>query len=88
MKMSWHKDHAILRFCFFFNQEQDGFKPINCYCILQHYAALLCATELEMHPAAGEQHNPKHKKLALPLITDSNGGCVWSLWNNYSPGTL
>lgn len=38
-----------------------------------------------MHPAAGEQHNPKHRKLALPLITDSNGGCVWSLWNNYSP---
>lgn len=41
----------------FFYQEQDTFKPIDWYFTLQHYAALLCAMELEMHPAAGEQHN-------------------------------
>lgn len=62
--MSWHRDHAI-HYSFFY-QEQDAFKPINWYFTLQHHAALLCAMELEIHPAAGEHHNLSTESLRSP----------------------
>lgn len=72
--MSWHRDHAIH---YFFNQEQDAFKPINWYFTLQHYAALLCATEWEMHPAAGEQRNLSTE--SLQACTPPNYRFKWCL---------
>lgn len=49
--MSWHRDHVI-RYLFL-PQEQDTFKPVNWYFTLQHYTAILCAMESEIHTAAG-----------------------------------
>lgn len=50
----------------FLYQEQEAFRPINWYFTLQHHAALLCAMELEIHPAAGEHHNLSTESLRSP----------------------
>lgn len=52
--MSWHTDHVIH---YLLLEEKDAFKPVNWYFTLQHYAAILCAMEFEIHPAAREQFN-------------------------------
>lgn len=62
--MSWHTDDVI--HYLFLPQEQDTFQGVNWYFTLQHYTALLCAMEFEIHTAAGEQFNLSTDNLHFP----------------------